>query len=141
MAWLPDWRISLLSLAWLLTGVGISIGLATAGYRSSVSERHAAAWGWLAFVSGSQVWALRRLQLGSRCGMSYEDVALTILFGAALGGLCAAAAFVLVRARRWGGSRSTALAALLAALLTLVFFAKVVAFWLSDACFPRDFEI
>ena len=139
MEWFPDWRISLLSLAWLVAGVGTSVGLAIAGYRSLTPERHAVAWGWLAFVSGSEAWAWVRLQAASRCFTSYGQVALVVVVGAGIGALCAVLTFGLFRSRGWGGRPSSALAGLMAALLVCLFFRSVVVFWWSDLCFPRDY--
>jgi hypothetical protein len=135
----PDWRISTLSLAWLLAGVFTSVALAFVVRRSPAPARHAATWAWLAFVSGSEAWAWSRLRSASRCYMSYADVTLIVGVGAGLGLACGASSFWLVRSRGWGTRRSSTLAAVSAAVLVGAFFCSVLAFWFSDPCSPRDY--
>lgn len=142
MALLFDWRLALPTLGWLVAALTTAVALAV-GFRSRAPERHALAWGWLAFVISSQAVAWWGMHGNARCSMSYTRVWLIALVGSVLGSVCAVSTFWLVRARRWGGPRTTMLAALASALLASLFVGSVVWFWASDSCSPGpwSFEI
>jgi hypothetical protein len=143
MAFLSDWRLALPTLGWLVVALVTAVALAVAGHRSRAPERHAIAWAWLVFVSSSQAIAWWGMHGNARCSMSYSRVWLIMLVGAVLGSVCAVSTFWWVRARRWGGPRTTLLAALASTLLATLFVGSVVWFWASDSCSPGpwSFEI
>jgi len=58
----------------------------------------------------------------------------TLLIGTGVGLACALAGFWLVRARGWGGRRTSVLVSLLSGLLGAGFFYAVFAFYGSSAC-------
>jgi len=143
MAFLYEWRLSLLSGGWLVAAWTMAFVLIVFAARSQAPYRHAFAWGWLAFVMSSQAFAWWGMHGNARCFMSYTRVWLIALTASLLGSACAVATFWAVRVRSWGGPRETLLAALLSALWATLFVGSVVAYWASDSCSPRlwGFEI